>query len=62
MMPLIKLQNISKVYGKNDYKTEALKNISLNIDKGEYLAIMGPSGSGKSTYSNNVLAKEFNLA
>ena len=41
MMPLIKLQNISKVYGKNDYKTEALKNISLNIDKGEYLDIMG---------------------
>ncbi|MDD6770133.1 MAG: ABC transporter ATP-binding protein [Inconstantimicrobium porci] len=51
-MPLIKLQNISKVYGKNDYKTEALKNISLNIDKGEYLAIMGPSGSGKSTLLN----------
>lgn len=46
---LIQLKNITKVY-KNDFlETKALDGVSLSIEKGEFVAIMGPSGSGKST-------------
>lgn len=51
-MELIRLENITKTYGKDDAKTYALNEINLTIDKGEMLAIMGPSGSGKSTLLN----------
>ncbi len=46
---MIKIQNISKTYGKGDAVVPALKSVSLSIEKGEFVAIMGPSGSGKST-------------
>ncbi len=49
---MIKLQNITKVYGSKDNEFQALKEINLDIDKGEFLSIMGPSGSGKSTLMN----------
>lgn len=52
MMDCIKLININKTYGKDDYKVEALKEINLTIQDGELLAIMGTSGSGKSTLLN----------
>ncbi|MBE6051014.1 MAG: ABC transporter ATP-binding protein [Clostridium sp.] len=51
-MSFIKLENIKKVYGKDDARVEAIKNINLCIEKGEMVAIMGPSGSGKSTLLN----------
>lgn len=47
-MSLLEIKNISKIYG--DLK--ALDSVSLNVDKGEWVAIMGPSGSGKSTMMN----------
>lgn len=48
-MSIIKANNISKVYGSGTNKVEALKNISLTIEKGEFIAIVGASGSAKST-------------
>ena len=46
---VISLKNIKKTYGKGDDEYEALRGISLDVKKGEFVAIMGPSGSGKST-------------
>lgn len=48
-MPIIELKNISKVYGFGDATTIAVDEVDLEIEKGEFVAIMGPSGSGKST-------------
>ncbi|MBU2972396.1 ABC transporter ATP-binding protein [Pseudoalteromonas sp. C2R02] len=47
--PLIKLENIEKVFYTEDVETHALSKISLTINKGEYVSISGPSGCGKST-------------
>ena len=46
---MISLKNISKVYGKGDVATTVLHEINLEIEEGEFIAIMGPSGSGKSS-------------
>ena len=48
-MSLIEMNSICKNYRNIDFETEVLKNITLNIDKGDYVGIIGPSGSGKST-------------
>jgi len=51
-MPLIQLQDVSKLYGFGDATTLALDEVSLTIEKGEFIAVMGPSGCGKSTLMN----------
>jgi putative ABC transport system ATP-binding protein len=51
-MALIELQDVSKLYGFGDATTLALDEVSLKIDKGEFVAVMGPSGCGKSTLMN----------
>jgi putative ABC transport system ATP-binding protein len=47
--PLIQVQNLCKTYGDDSVKTQALCGVSFEIEKGEFVSIMGPSGSGKST-------------
>ncbi len=48
-MEILRVENLTKIYGKNETKVEALKGINLSINKGEFVAIVGASGSGKST-------------
>jgi putative ABC transport system ATP-binding protein len=49
---MIKLNNIKKYFSMGDEQIKALDDVSLNVEKGEYLSIIGPSGSGKSTLMN----------
>lgn len=53
-MPVIELQDVSKLYGFGDATTVALDEVNLTIESGEFVAIMGPSGSGKSTLMNMI--------
>lgn len=48
-MEILRVENLTKIYGENDNKVIALDNVSFSVNKGEFVAIVGPSGSGKST-------------
>ena len=51
-MELLKIDNIEKYYGSRSSLTKALDGISLTVDKGEFVAVMGASGSGKTPLLN----------
>jgi putative ABC transport system ATP-binding protein len=57
--PIIKLENVWKVYQLGKVELTALKGISLDINRGDFATIMGPSGSGKSTLLNMIGALDF---
>lgn len=51
-MPVIQAQDVTKVYSLGDVELKALGGVSVSIERGEFVAVMGPSGSGKSTFMN----------
>jgi putative ABC transport system ATP-binding protein len=48
-VPLIAVRNLTKIYDVGDVKVHALRGLTLDIERGEFVSIVGPSGSGKST-------------
>ncbi len=53
-MPIIEITNITKTYNENTVPVHAVRGVDLNIEEGEFSAIIGPSGSGKTTFLNMI--------
>ena len=51
-MEILKVQNLSKIYGSGETAVKALTDVSFSMEKGEFAAVVGASGSGKSTLLN----------
>ena len=49
---MIQIKNLNKVFRTSEVETQALNNVNIDVDKGDFVAIMGPSGCGKSTLLN----------
>ena len=48
-MEVLRIEHLTKIYGKGENEMKALDNVSFTVEQGEFVAIIGPSGSGKST-------------
>ena len=48
-MEIVKVENLTKIYGKQPNSVTALKDVSFSVEQGEFVAVVGASGSGKST-------------
>ena len=57
-MKILKIEKLSKIYGKGDAEVIALNDISFEVEEGEFIAIIGPSGSGKSTLLHTIAGLE----
>ena len=54
MAPLIDVRGLTKIYQVGELKVNALQGVTLTMQRGSFVAVMGPSGSGKSTFLNLV--------
>jgi ABC-type lipoprotein export system ATPase subunit len=56
-MPVLDVRSLTKVYGDGDTAVRALDGVSLQVERGEYVAVMGCSGSGRSTLSHRTFLR-----